>query len=131
VDNSPLLHKLKKIDVVQSAMKKPNYIQKMSIIEPLKDTIPVVLYLKSGKLFYSYGNIGQMKGSECFSTPFFRIEHINNQVATFSLLKPIYEPMKLNKDICDVSKVEKTSCCIDIHIEIIGGIQFLSPYLVL
>jgi len=85
-------HKLQQILLIQSTVREPDWIKKLYLIKPVKDTIPFLLYLKDGNPFYAYGNIGKRNGAECFSTPFFRIEEIQDGYAILTLLKPSYFP---------------------------------------
>jgi hypothetical protein len=125
-----LIHKLQQIKILQDAIQEPDWFTKLFLVTPLKDTIPFLLYLNNGQIFYAYGNIGKQKGSDCFTTPFFRIEEIEDGFTTLRLLKPNYEGTSTNQEICDVIYLEKSPFCVDVNIELFGGIQFLSPQLV-
>jgi spore coat protein Y len=127
----PLLHKLQHVHFVQAAIHEPQGVQKLLTTEPYKDTIPMLIYLKNGNLFTTYGNIGgSREGGKGFTSPFFRIEQIEEHYAMFSLLKPTYESMSIDKEITDVTRLERTNHTVDLDINIIGGVQFLSPSLV-
>lgn len=125
-----LTNTLQEIIIIQKTVKEPDWIKKLFLIKPVKDTIPFILYLKSGHPYYAYGNIGKLKGKECFTTPFFRVEDMQGGYATLMLLKCINNPSVNNHGITDVSQIEKTSFCVDVDIHMFGGIQILSPELV-
>jgi hypothetical protein len=125
-----LIHKLQQIKLLQDAIQEPDWFKKLFLTTPLKDTIPFLLYLNNGQIFRAYGNICPQKGSDCFTTPFFRIEDIEDGFTTLRLLKPIYEGTSTNQEICDVIGLEKSPFCVDVTINLFGGIQFLSPSLV-
>ncbi|KAA0546545.1 spore coat protein [Bacillus sp. BGMRC 2118] len=87
----------------------------------LGDTIPFILYTKKGEPFKAFGNIG---GEDCFKTPFFRVENIDDCCATLSLLMPDCS------DICGVNNLVKTAFCIEVDLSCFCAIQCLDPRLV-
>lgn len=122
--------KLGQIHFIQESIREPDWIKKLFLVQPIKDTIPFLLYLKNGNPFYAFGNIGKLDGERCFTTPFFRIEDIQGCHAVLSLLYPVYcKPSKENP-ICNLSHLEKTSYCVDVDLSMVGAIQFLCPDLV-
>ncbi|MFY4776543.1 CotY/CotZ family spore coat protein [Metabacillus sp. RGM 3146] len=125
-----LLHRLKQIHTVQGSIEEPDPIQKLFITEKIKDTIPLLFYLTNGQVFQSTGNIGRQKGSSNFTTPFFRLEEINEPAfVTLSLLMPHYDHL-FPTDIYDVSKLKKTACWIEMNTKVFGGVQYLDSHLV-
>lgn len=122
--------KLQQVLLIQNTVREPDWIKKLYLIKPAKDTIPFLLYLKDGKPFYAYGNIGKMNGAECFSTPFFRIEHIQDGYAILKLLKPSYFPNSNVQTICNISHLEKSDFCIDVDMQMFHAIQLFCTELV-
>ncbi|MBM7659728.1 spore coat protein Z [Bacillus mesophilus] len=94
------------------------------------DTIPFLLYTKKGDLFKAFGNIGELRGGECFKTPFFRVEGIDGCCATLSLLRPIGVDFCETDDICNVERLVKTDFCIEVDLGCFCAIQCLDPRLV-
>ncbi|MCA1320019.1 hypothetical protein LC085_08900 [Bacillus tianshenii] len=130
--NNPgyLADKLEQIHLIQSTVREPDWIKKLYLINPVKDTIPFLLYLKDGNPFYAHGNIGKRKGAECFSTPFFRIEELKDGYAILKLLKPSYFPDSNDQSICNVCNLEKSAFCIDVDLEMFGAIQLFDTEIV-
>lgn len=95
------------------------------------DTIPFLLYTKKGELFKAFGNVGELRGGDCFKTPFFRVENVNGDCcATLSLLRPIGTDFNCKDDICDVENLVKTDFCIEVDLSCFCAIQCLDPRLV-
>ncbi len=94
------------------------------------DTIPFLLYTKKGDLFKAFGNIGELRGGDCFKTPFFRVEGIDDCCATLSLLRPVGVDFCDKDDICDVERLVKTDFCIEVDLGCFCAIQCLDPRLV-
>lgn len=125
-----LTHKLQEIIYIQSAVREPDWIKKLYLNKPVKDTIPFLLYLIDGKPFHAYGNIGKKNGLECFPSPFFRIEEIHGGYAVLRLLKPSYFPDSNDQSICNVSQLEKSVYFVDVDLQMVRAIQIMSPELV-
>ncbi|WP_078548033.1 CotY/CotZ family spore coat protein [Litchfieldia alkalitelluris] len=98
----------------------------------LGDTIPFMLFDKSGDLFKAFGNVGGLEAGDCFETVFFRVEKIRNDCcATLSLLRPTGNgDFDCKDDVCDVTALEKTDFCIEVDLTCFCAIQCLSPRLV-
>lgn len=88
------------------------------------DTIPFILYTTEGEPFYAYGNVGGLKGGDCFKTAFFRIENIHNSCVTLSLLEPN------GFKIWDTNNLVKTHFCIEVDLSCFCAIQCLNSRLV-
>ncbi|WP_096155107.1 MULTISPECIES: CotY/CotZ family spore coat protein [Bacillus] len=121
--------KLQQILFIQKNIQEPAWFSKLFLVKPVKDTIPLLLYLKTGQPFTVFGNIS--KGNEeFFTTSFFRVDHIQNDYVVLKLLKPEYSESYSSKEICEVASLRKTNQFIDVDITILGGIQTLNPDLV-
>ncbi len=97
-----------------------------------RDTIPILLYTKTGTLFSAFGNVGNFDDMECFQTVFFRVERLKDCSATLSLLMPDDEQL-CEDNICDpfiVTELEKTDSTIEVDLSSFCAIQCLSPELV-
>jgi hypothetical protein len=101
-----------------------------------EDTIPFLLvigedlnepFAASGFLYRSC----EQKVIE-FKTPFFRIEEVNEETCcvTISLLLPFDMDRYIAHSICDIYRLERTSCCLTIDLKKICGIQFADPCLI-
>ncbi|WP_456275841.1 CotY/CotZ family spore coat protein [Bacillus sp. AK128] len=95
------------------------------------DTIPFLLYTKKGELFKAFGNVGELRGGDCFVTPFFRVENVKDGCcATLSLLRPAGVDFQDEKDLCDVENLLKTDFCFEVDLNCFCAIQCLDPRLV-
>ncbi|WP_049663595.1 CotY/CotZ family spore coat protein [Bacillus sp. FJAT-27231] len=123
--------RLRQIYLLQQAIEEPRFLSKMFLHRPLKSTVPFLLYLKDGSTFQSFGNIGKLKGIDCFATPFFSVEYINeDEWVTLQLLKPYGEHKIVAADICSTSRLEKTSFRVEVHTGLFGGLQILDSRLI-
>ncbi|UCZ51936.1 hypothetical protein LGQ02_13860 [Bacillus shivajii] len=121
-----LRNNLIKIKQIQDAIEKPRFIQKLFIVTPIKDTIPIFIYLNSGSLFYAYGNIGS--ANQSFSTPFFRVEDVSNTTVILSLLKPDSSPVT-NDNLYNTKVIEKSPNFIEVSLDMVSAIQYLNASL--
>lgn len=95
-------------------------------VKSLGDTIPFMLMNANGGLFKAFGHVG----GECFSTPFFRVEHINHCCATLQLLQPLDCHNHTAHDVCEMKRLIKTKNCVEVDLTCFCAIQCLSPKLV-
>lgn len=127
--------------ILQSILQKQNKPEKQkefedSFLPPNDregDTIPILLYSSSSaEPFSVYGNIGDCLPDSfgAFKTNFFRIEKLNGNSFTCSLLRPLNEDGQLADSILSTYRLEKTDFHIEIKLENFLNIQCASPKLV-
>jgi hypothetical protein len=90
------------------------------------DTIPFTLFRKDGPMFLT-GCDSKEKGKAefCFTTSYFRLEKLDVDTccATVSLLRPLDIYGEDVESMCEVTKLIKTSTCVEIDLDCICAIQ--------
>lgn len=90
------------------------------------DTIPFLLLTKDGFLeVMGTEQKGRKQQIEIFQSKYFRIEEIDEggHCAKISLLRSFDIYGKDTNALCDVAKLRKTACCVEIDLNCICGIQ--------
>ena len=122
-------------DAVEEECPSSCYSNLLSPSHSLGDTVPFVLFTSKSKPFVAFGNVGEVDAGPCFSTTFFRVEHISDHCATLSLLIAFDKDRHIldftDKDsVCDVFRLEKSKYCIEVDLDCFCAIECLNPRLI-